>query len=100
MIRPNLAFGIEPFRGRVYSSTRRRQQPGGAPDDDDKGARRRAERDAAPLPRPHRTARRPGPRPDRKSVVQGKSVSVRVDLGGRRILKKKKKSTISTDKHL
>src|SRR3546814_18796477 len=28
---------------------------------------------------------------DRKSVVEGKSVSVRVDLGGRRILKKKKK---------
>src|SRR3546814_12676643 len=28
---------------------------------------------------------------DRKSVVWGKSVSVRVDLGGRRILKKKKK---------
>src|SRR3546814_17163909 len=28
---------------------------------------------------------------DRKSVVSGKSVSVRVDLGGRRILKKKKK---------
>src|SRR3546814_18882298 len=27
---------------------------------------------------------------DRKSVVQGKRVSVRVDLGGRRILKKKK----------
>src|SRR3546814_19382181 len=27
---------------------------------------------------------------DRKSVVQGKSVSVRVDPGGRRILKKKK----------
>src|SRR3546814_20012874 len=26
---------------------------------------------------------------DRKSVVKGKSVSVRVDLGGRRILKKK-----------
>src|SRR3546814_17490236 len=34
------------------------------------------------------------PRPvqqDRKSVVEGKSVSVRVDLGGRRIIKKKKK---------
>src|SRR3546814_18096096 len=31
---------------------------------------------------------------DRKSVVTGKSVSVRVDLGGRRILKKKK-----TDNH-
>src|SRR3546814_18408825 len=29
-------------------------------------------------------------RPDRKSVVSGKSVSVRVDLGGRRIVKKKK----------
>src|SRR3546814_14144265 len=28
-------------------------------------------------------------RPDRKSVVSGKSVSVRVDLGGRRIIKKK-----------
>src|SRR3546814_13932617 len=28
---------------------------------------------------------------DRKSVVQGKSVSVRVDLGGRRILKRKQK---------
>src|SRR3546814_16318687 len=27
--------------------------------------------------------------PDRKSVVKGKSVSVRVDLGGRRIIKKK-----------
>src|SRR3546814_14698577 len=28
--------------------------------------------------------------PDRKSVVKGKSVSVRVDLGGRRIIKNKK----------
>src|SRR3546814_14147074 len=28
---------------------------------------------------------------DRKSVAKGKSVSVRVDLGGRRIIKKKKK---------
>src|SRR3546814_16095797 len=28
---------------------------------------------------------------DRKSVVSGKSVSVRVDFGGRRIIKKKKK---------
>src|SRR3546814_14300416 len=37
-----------------------------------------------------RTARRAEERrPDRKSVVQGKSVSVRVDLGGRAILKKK-----------
>src|SRR3546814_19425301 len=29
------------------------------------------------------------PEPDRKSVVKGKSGSVRVDLGGRRIIKKK-----------
>src|SRR3546814_13346250 len=28
---------------------------------------------------------------DRKSVVSGKSVSVRVDLGGRRVIKKKKR---------
>src|SRR3546814_14459451 len=32
----------------------------------------------------------PDRRADRKSVVSGKSVSVRVDLGGRRIIKKKK----------
>src|SRR3546814_14195323 len=30
---------------------------------------------------------------DRKRVVEGKSVSVRVDLGGRRIIKKKQKIT-------
>src|SRR3546814_15011141 len=29
---------------------------------------------------------------DRKSVVSGKSVSVRVELGGRRIIKKKKRN--------
>src|SRR3546814_19039867 len=31
-----------------------------------------------------------GPNSDRKSVVEGKSVSVRVDLGGRRISKTRK----------
>src|SRR3546814_12909806 len=31
---------------------------------------------------------------DRKSVVEGKSVSVRVDLGGRRIIKKKQSKSI------
>src|SRR3546814_19930239 len=31
---------------------------------------------------------------DRKSVVSGKSVSVRVDLGGRRIIKKKQKNEL------
>src|SRR3546814_12596172 len=34
---------------------------------------------------------------DRKSVVEGKSVSVRVDLGGRSIIKKKNKTTSMTD---
>src|SRR3546814_20785021 len=38
-------------------------------------------------------------RGDRKSVVKGKSVSVSVDLGGRRILKKKNKKTNMTSKH-
>src|SRR3546814_11566932 len=41
---------------------------------------------AEPAMRPHRAR-------DRKSVVSGKSVSVRVDLGGRGIIKKKKKKT-------
>src|SRR3546814_12926178 len=36
-------------------------------------------------------ARRPRPARDRKSVVSGKRVSVRVDLGGRGTIKKKKK---------
>src|SRR3546814_17982405 len=37
-------------------------------------------------------ARSAAARQDRKSVVSGKSVSVRVDLGGRRIIKKKQKT--------
>src|SRR3546814_20968404 len=32
---------------------------------------------------------------DRKSVVSGKSVAVRVDLGGRRIIKKKRRTSFS-----
>src|SRR3546814_19968200 len=47
----------------------------------------------APVPRGATASRRSGSAPgapgDRKSVVEGKSVSVRVDLGGRRIIKKK-----------
>src|SRR3546814_16551190 len=35
---------------------------------------------------------------DRKSVVSGKSVSVRVDFGGRRLIKKKK--TTKTQKYI
>src|SRR3546814_19823179 len=39
--------------------------------------------------------------PDRKSVGEGKSVSVRVDLGGRRIIKKKKiRRYNTTDGHI
>src|SRR3546814_14808850 len=41
------------------------------------------------------TARGAGAR-DRKSVVSGKSVSVRVDLGGRRIIKKKNRHPTCT----
>src|SRR3546814_19703577 len=38
------------------------------------------------------------PRPgDRKSVVEGKSVSVRVDLGGGRIIKKQSRETMTED---
>src|SRR3546814_11560634 len=36
---------------------------------------------------------------DRKSVVEGKSVSVRVDLGGRRIFKKKTTNSTNTYHH-
>src|SRR3546814_13007635 len=37
---------------------------------------------------------------DRKSVGEGKSVSVRVDLGGRRIIKKKQQTTHTKQHHL
>src|SRR3546814_20068222 len=46
-----------------------------------------------PVELPADTAQR-GCRQDRKSVVEGKSVSVRVDLGGRRSIKKKQKQHI------
>src|SRR3546814_11387008 len=36
---------------------------------------------------------------DRKSVVEGKSRSVRVDLGGRRIIKKQKKTYKNKEEH-
>src|SRR3546814_15851432 len=42
------------------------------------------------------TTKNPNMRLDRKSVVSGKSVSVRVDLGGRRIIKKKKRAQLVT----
>src|SRR3546814_11828056 len=39
-----------------------------------------------------------GQREDRKSVVSGKSVAVRVDRGGRRIIKKKNRTYHSDDR--
>src|SRR3546814_12143782 len=44
---------------------------------------------APKLPRSEEGAKEGAKEGDRKSVVEGKSVSVRVDLGGRRIIKKK-----------
>src|SRR3546814_17166444 len=52
---------------------------------------RPATRRLGPHLAPHRRATRPE---DRKSVVSGKSVSVRVDIGGRRILKNQKKQQL------
>src|SRR3546814_14662965 len=46
------------------------------------------------LPSDRKAADPPGCRA-RKSVVEGKGVSVRVDVGGRRIIKKKKKTQCS-----
>src|SRR3546814_9278898 len=61
------------------------------------GQTKETPRPALPTPPPARSFRhaRPpasgrGRRRDRKSVVSGKSVAVRVDIGGRRIIKKKK----------
>src|SRR3546814_19817716 len=50
---------------------------------------RRISPSPAPAPRPWPSCAPP----DRKSVVSGQSVSVRVDLGGRRIIKKKRQHT-------
>src|SRR3546814_11033636 len=63
-----LAF--RPFGPQVYTSAQQLTIPG------------RESRSPCLLPMPG----------DRKSVVSGKSVSVRVDFGGRRIIKKKTRS--------
>src|SRR3546814_12375082 len=67
---------------RVPAIRRVPRRTGGLPDAD----RHRGLATGGPRP-----DERPGPNggADRKSVGEGKSVSVRVDLGGRRILKKK-----------
>src|SRR3546814_11853493 len=54
----------------------------------------RSRRPRATWPRSGRGSS-PSPTRDRKSVVEGKSVSVRVDLGGGRIIKKKKEERMN-----
>src|SRR3546814_18975238 len=92
---------------------RRRLREGREAEDDcpDRGRHRARRADARGRGRAHRRqslrfrehAGGPPPQPvaDRKSVVSGKSVSVRVDLGGRRIINTKKHlSSILTNLHL
>src|SRR3546814_19309176 len=67
---------------------------GGGPADQPAGDRAQSRGAMPELAQPQRHVRRPagGDRQDRKSVVSGKSGSVRVDPGGRRILQKTKKN--------
>src|SRR3546814_16995530 len=93
------ACRIAPGRATVPRRTRR--APGlHEPPRGDRRRRRRPRRATWGGPGregPCRATDRPGPagvsETDRKSVEEGKSVSVRGDLGGRRIIKKKKKAT-------
>src|SRR3546814_6802437 len=75
---------ISEWSSDVCSSDLRRRPASGCSACDPVPAHRQSRRDRLPH-HPHR----PPPR-DRKSVVSGKSVSVRVVLGGRRIIKQKK----------
>src|SRR3546814_20751037 len=76
-----------------------RQPPGGAerpgPGTSCPGRGRDQARPAGASSRQPPALRRDRHGKDRKSVVSGKSVSVRVDIGGRRIIKQK----ITTDHH-
>src|SRR3546814_18065819 len=72
--------------------SRPRTCPGGRSNRSCRAPRPRRNRPRRAAPAPRRRCR------DRKGVVEGKSVSVRVDFGGRRIIKKKKQThTITTD---
>src|SRR3546814_16638950 len=70
-----------------YRGEHRRSEPGQSPP-----AKRRSRSEAQAV---RCNIDRPIPQIDRTSAVSGKSVSVRVDLGGRRILKKKTTRTIA-----
>src|SRR3546814_16612203 len=81
-------------------AARRRPSRGGGSGADDRARRRRPRRrgdDALCLFVGKLEAPRRGG--DRKSVVWGKSVSVRVDLGGRRIIKKTKRNRQNTTRY-
>src|SRR3546814_11563863 len=76
------------------------EEGGGHREIDDHRRHRDLRRHAVAEPQPQqRRYREDGYRLDRKRDVEGKSVSVRVDLGGSRILKKKKTKTKSTTQH-
>src|SRR3546814_15367022 len=83
---PRIKSGVTREEGRTeecYSTSQEKSRWSPAPI----RALGRGSRSRSPKPEPISP-----PRVDRKSVVEGKSVSVRVDLGGRRIIKKKKHS--------
>src|SRR3546814_17004281 len=75
--------------GRHEKSTVRRSGPRDRAPRPDSQPRRRPARQQRAGPQRRAACRATARRQDRKSVVKGKSVSVRVDLGGRRIIKKK-----------
>src|SRR3546814_17364916 len=88
---------ISDWSSDVCSSDLAGLSPGRAEGRGHAAAGARAHRDAAGrggsadgAPRRRRVSVR---RPDRKSVVEGKSVAVSVDLGGRRIIKNKNTTT-------
>src|SRR3546814_13978290 len=91
------------LRGDVEADPRRQIRLDHAGDDVDRGALRRHDQVHArrarllgePLDQEFDLIARGQ---DRKSVVWGKSVSVRVDLGGGRLMKKKKKKKIKDHK--
>src|SRR3546814_6131080 len=89
--RPAAARGARPRAGeRAQGAAARRATLGARP----QAAQGNADRAEAPADGDRHHLRlcdpRPGRSADRKSVVTGQRVSVRVDFGGRRIIKKKK----------
>src|SRR3546814_2752729 len=80
-----LVTGVQTCALQIYQSDRRRSDPNIARPSAD-GGQEQPERNAGSA-----IGGIGGREGDRKSVVEGKSVAVRVDLGGRRIHKKKNK---------